>query len=174
MTTHFTESDATFSPCKTYRYSLTRGWRGEDATEPTVLWVMLNPSTADADKTDPTVRKCIAFTSSWGFSRMQVGNVFAMRATNPCELKRAMQHGHDPIGPKNEPLLLAMARNAALVVAGWGRHARLQDRGAYTLDRLASVTDVHCLRLNDDGSPAHPLYLPVKLSPSLLRGRLAA
>ena len=80
---------AEISPCGLYRYSLTRKW---EAWKGTVNFIMLNPSTADAQEDDPTIRRCIGFAKAWGYGGIVVTNLFAYRATNPKELKKSFQH----------------------------------------------------------------------------------
>lgn len=158
---------AIFSPCGRYRYLLTRhlcreykgdqvGKRGKVAT-----FIMLNPSTADAARNDPTIRKCIGFAQRWQCETLQVLNLFAVRATLPRIMKRAA----DPIGPENlhwfTCALTAHAVDDHLVVCAWGVHgAHLgQDRAMLswlTEQGIAPLT----LGLTRDGHPRHPLYVP--------------
>src|SRR5581483_4090035 len=81
-----------------------------------VLWVMLNPSTADANEDDNTIGRCVSFSDSWGYSGILVANLYAYRATDPKTLKAAA----DPIGPENYRYIRALSERAALVVVGWG------------------------------------------------------
>lgn len=83
----------TFSPCRTYRYSLVHEW---DRDLPRVAFIMLNPSTADENALDPTLRRCLGFARSWGYGSFEIGNVFAFRATDP----KAMKAAADPFGPE--------------------------------------------------------------------------
>lgn len=141
-----------------YRYELRRWWGAEDA--PYVLFVMLNPSTADADVDDPTIRRCIGFTKSWGYSRLFVGNLFAYRATRPAELKTA----RDPVGHPNDVWLRSMARGAKLVIAAWGAHGPA-GRAAEVTTILTEWGEVHCLGLTKAGRPRHPLYVRGETQP---------
>ena len=102
------QRDALFSPCGTYRYRLTRRW----AEGPAVAFIMLNPSTADGSVDDPTIRRCIGYGQSWGYGALAVGNLYAFRATEPQELRRA----RDPIGPDNDRHLECIAETATRVV----------------------------------------------------------
>jgi len=105
-----------------YRYWLSRAWgdavtlSGKELPRPYVLWVMLNPSTADASKDDPTIRKCIGFTTRMGFERLVVVNLFAWRATEPRELTQHV----DIIGPRNNEFIKSYAADAAVIVCAWG------------------------------------------------------
>src|SRR5262249_14212908 len=94
---------AVISDCGRYRYSLTRRWG--DAAEPRALFVMLNPSTADAEQDDPTIRRCIGFAKAWGMGSLEVVNLYALRATDPAALLSAP----DPIGPKNDTMITSAA-----------------------------------------------------------------
>lgn len=148
-------SGAIISPCGTYRYHLWRRW---DETLPTMVWVMLNPSTADASEDDPTIRRCMGFARREGCGGISVRNVFALRATNPDEL---LKHP-DPFGPENEDHLLA-ARNCSLMtllVLGWGsRIKRLNSY--YTRAAVCLVGQKpNCFGTTKGGDPRHPLYLP--------------
>lgn len=145
---------AILSPCRLYRYSLTREWGGGKA----VLFVGLNPSTANETQDDPTIRRCIAFAREWGYSRLHMANLFAFRATEP----RAMMNASDPIGPDNDMHLLALADNSALTVAAWGIHGKHVDRHIKVRMMLPRL---HYLRLTKHGYPSHPLYLPKTLRP---------
>ncbi len=150
---------ATFSPDRVYRYALWRRW-GEG---PGVLWVMLNPSTADEVKNDPTVRRCIGYTRAWKYNAVVVGNIFALRATDPKELYRSA----DPVGPDNNDYLCSLAGGAALIVCAWGTHGDYEGRGTAVHELLADVAapKLHVLGLTKHGHPVHPLYQKASLLP---------
>ena len=162
MTTLFAEieapeSGAILSPCGTYRYHLWRRW---DSCLPTMVWVMLNPSTADATNDDPTIRRCIGFAKREGCGGISVRNVFALRATNPDELAK---HA-DPFGPENEEHLLA-ARSVSLLtvlVCGWGAKPANKRLRSYfrNAESILSVQKPNCFGVTKAGDPRHPLYLP--------------
>ncbi len=141
---------ASFSPDGVYRYRLLRRWsRGGR-----VLWVMLNPSTADAQRDDPTIRRCIGFSRAWGFGGMEVVNLYALRATDPAVLR-----GHpDPVGRDNDAHIRAGPRSAAMVVAAWGASCTDEARIVRVLAMLGEK--VWCLGLTRGGMPRHPLYAP--------------
>lgn len=153
---------AVFSPCGGYRYQL-----GRTLTPPgispsrTCLFLMLNPSTADAFQLDPTVRRCIGFASSWGCDQLLVGNLFALRSTDP----KALYETADPVGAQNDSMLRELAELADVVVCAWGVHGAHQDRGRVVRAALQPVFDLHHLGLTKDGHPRHPLYLPAVLTP---------
>lgn len=118
----FTDSGATFSDCRTYRYRLHRIW---DAGKPPCAFIMLNPSTATEAVLDPTVRRCVGYAMAWGYGGLIVGNVFALRSTDP----RALYAAADPIGPANDDALAEIAQAAGLVVCAWGKHGHYKRRG---------------------------------------------
>ena len=150
---------ATFDADRLYRYRLSRVW---DASLPRVNFLMLNPSTADAFKLDPTVTRCANFAKDWGYGAVEVTNVFALRSTDPAGLKA----GTDPVGgPANNKAITYAARAAidsgGLVVAAWGVHATLGGRGRAVLKLLADKgIELHALRVTKAGHPGHPLYVP--------------
>lgn len=146
-----------------YRYRLERAWEPAKAR---CAFIMLNPSTADARQDDPTIRRCIGFARKWGFGGLVVGNLFALRATDPRELLRAV----DPVGPENDAHLLAIARTAGLVVAAWGTMAELRGRGAAVRESLEREgVELQVLGLTAEGYPRHPLYLKRELQPRAWR-----
>lgn len=147
---------AVFSRGRTYRYDL---WRILDG-EGSVAFAGLNPSTADEQRNDPTVRRCIGFARSWGFGVFHMLNVFAYRATDPREMYQA----DDPIGASNDEWLLRIAHRADLVVAAWGTHGAHLGRGEEVRQLLAGV-ELHHLGLTKDGHPRHPLYLRADSTP---------
>ncbi|MGI9331693.1 MAG: DUF1643 domain-containing protein [Gammaproteobacteria bacterium] len=140
---------ARFSRCRCYRYALWRCWGAGGQ----VLFVMLNPSTADARDDDPTIRRCSALARDWGFGSLAVANLFAFRATRPAVLKRAS----DPVGPRNDGWIARLCGEADLVVAAWGNHGAYAGRAARVRSTLSRP---HHLGLNKTGEPAHPLYRP--------------
>jgi hypothetical protein len=148
------EASAVFSEDMTYRYKLTRTW-GTSGTH--AVWVMLNPSTADARQDDPTIRRCTAFTKAWGLDGLVVVNLFALRATDPVELL-----GHPaPVGEANDRFIRDAVHPWSVVVAAWGTHKIAAARARAVLGILTAQTDaVGCLGVTKDGRPRHPLYVP--------------
>jgi hypothetical protein len=131
---------AVISDCGRYRYSLGRRWgRG-----PVLAWVMLNPSTADAEVDDPTIRRCIGYGRAWGFEG--IVDLFALRATYPREVSRAAE----PIGPANDETLL-WASCADWVMAAWGAHPWARRRAADVYRLIGG--EMLCLGTTRDGSP---------------------
>ena len=141
----------------TYRYLLGRQWRS--STKGPVLFIMLNPSTADADVDDPTIRRCISYGVSWGYGGIEVVNLFALRSTDPKRLTQVP----DPIGPENERYILEAAARASKIVAAWGVHGEINDRGLDVLHLLKDY-NVYCLGVTKRQRPKHPLYLRKDLS----------
>jgi hypothetical protein len=155
-------ASAILSDCKNYRYSLTRIW---DNSKPKVLFIMLNPSTADAEKDDPTIRRCIRFAKDWGYGGLYVVNLFALRATNPKELLAAPF----VVGVDNEKWIRKMGSLSDLVICAWGNGSivnKLQKRLDHTWKPLSWINKpLHYLELSKDGTPKHPLYLSKHLTP---------
>ncbi len=147
--------DTIFSPCRTYRYSLWREWAPDSGV---VMFIGLNPSTADEIQDDPTIRRCIGFARAWGYGALCMGNLFAFRATDPAEMLDA----DDPVGPENDRMLVTLASQASLVVAAWGNDG--SHRGRSTAVRRL-IPELNYLKRNLSGQPAHPLYLPGNLKP---------
>ncbi len=143
--------DAEISDCGRYRYSLTREW---DETKPAMLWVMLNPSTADGKEDDPTIRRCIGFAKQWGFGSLEVVNLFALRATDPKDVDSCP----DRNGPENWVHLGKMNDYGTVVVA-WGAN-KTAEKFVRTWEKVPS--HLKCLGTTKSGAPKHPLYIPKK------------
>lgn len=160
---------AEIDPTGRYRYHLLRAWDSElfqgELKRKGVCWIMLNPSTADAEDDDATIRKITTYTKAWGYGHLVVVNLFAWRATDP----RALKASEDPVGPENDRWISSAARSAGLVVCGWGNHGDLRGREAQVLRLLrAAATEPLALRITKRGAPEHPLYLPGDLRPQEL------
>lgn len=146
--------DAILSECGFYRYWLTRKW----AEGPVLLFVMLNPSIADATVDDATIRKCVTFAHAHGFGALEVVNLFAFRASKPTDLAR---HGWR-IGEKNDERIESAARACDAICVAWGANgspyvdARVQQVAPLL---YASGKTVQCLKITRSGYPQHPLYL---------------
>jgi hypothetical protein len=157
--------DAVISECQSYRYLLVREWL---PGQPSINWIMLNPSTADARRDDATIRRCLQFSRAWGYGRMVVTNLFAFRATDP----EALKMDADPVGPDNDEFLLATAAAAKTVVLGWGTHGEYRARGAEVCQLLKDFP-LKCLGVTNGGFPRHPLFMKsdTQLEPYLGRAR---
>lgn len=151
----YVSQKARFSSCKRYRYRLEREWNEGRGT---VLFIGLNPSTADHRRDDPTIRRCVRFARDWGYRRMQIVNLFAYRATYPEDLLTAA----DPVGSSNDRWISSSHKEADLTVACWGNHGMHLQRDRIIRKRLDRL---HCLRMNRSQQPAHPLYLKASLRP---------
>lgn len=153
------KNTAELSKCRNYRYALWRTW---DVSKPYVMFIGLNPSTADETIDDPTLNKCIRYARSWGYSGVVMANLFAFRATAPSDMKSAI----DPVGPDNDKWLTSLAEDAHLVVAAWGNHGSFLERS----EQVATlISEFYCLKLNKSGQPAHPLYQAAQLLPVPLK-----
>lgn len=143
-----------------YRYTLHRRWGDRPGA---VVWIMLNPSTADDRVDDPTVRRCVGFTRAWGFDAAVVVNLYALRATDPAVLRAAA----DPVGPDNDAWLADLTRPAGLLrVAAWGAHRLAAARAADLLGRrVLPAAGLVCLGTTSTGQPRHPLYIPAGRRP---------
>lgn len=145
---------AIISADKMYRYSLTRKF----GDGPAMLFIMVNPSTADEVDNDPTIRKCMGFARRHDCGSIVVGNKFAYRSTEVSLLKQVA----DPVGPENDKHLMDMMRGAKYAVVGWGSLGklppRLRGRWMEIVDRarIAGV-ELKCFSTTADGHPRHPL-----------------
>ncbi len=145
--------EARFSDCQTYRYRLERTW-GHSGR---LTWVMLNPSTADATQDDPTIRRIISFTKTFGYDGAWVVNLFALRATDPAQLKCH----RDPVGPLNFQEITAVFDAPAPIICAWGANAAAKEQAAKFLWRAyCEKRQLFSLGRTKRGSPRHPLYVP--------------
>lgn len=152
----YTSQGATFDDARIYRYRLWRGWGDVRVVPDYVLWLMLNPSTADEHVLDATLRRCQRFTRDWGYSAFVVANLFALRSRDPKKLMTVA----DPVGPENDEYIYEAAAYAALIVCGWGGEKIAQPR-ARAVQQLLVGRPLHCLKVNADQqqSPMHPLFV---------------
>jgi hypothetical protein len=145
---------AQISDCKRYRYLLTRTWNDNRDALP---FVMLNPSTADAEIDDPTIRRCISFAEREGAGGIMVANLYAYRATDPTSLWAR----EDPYGPANDHALMQVASFAAAagipIVCAWGVHGGRNNRPIVMMQQAGAR--LVCLGRTKDGHPRHPLYV---------------
>lgn len=180
----YIEKDAVLSKCGKYRYRLRRRWD----SSPVVVFAMLNPSTADHEKDDPTIRKCVGFAKHWGFGAIEIINLFAIRSSSPDDVMKAS----DPVGENNwvhvqrcltssydenmewEGTVLAgerLVRYPLWVICAWGAHGRHMGQDQEFLgwvDQTGVDTQLRCLGLTKKGLPRHPLYVPYTQEPDML------
>lgn len=152
-------SRAVYSPCMAYRYDLVRRW---DAGGRAALFIGLNPSTATEAQNDPTVERCERRARAMGFGAFRMGNIFALRATDP----RDMRAHAEPVGALTDAHLRAAALWADLIVCAWGAHGIHLGREGAVINLLrATGKPLHVLGLTKAGAPRHPLYLPYAATP---------
>ncbi len=146
--------NAIISDCGKYRYMLRRDLLTIRDADPAVF-VMLNPSIADATEDDPTIRRCMGFATSWGCDELIVVNLYALRATNPKELWKA----HDPFGPENHTMLRDTLRRYKKAVCAWGANAKPEAVKQFQERAEFEGASLYCLGVTKAGAPRHPLYL---------------
>lgn len=149
------QKGAIISECGRYRFQLWRIW---DETKPKVLFIMHNPSTADAEKDDPTIRRCIGFARAWGYGGIYVGNLFPYRATDPTDLLKVPYE--ELIPTENYLHRLEMIEKCDLYILAYGNPV-VHHIGI-------GMSDFHnwqALKLTKAGNPCHPLYLKADLKP---------
>ena len=145
----FINKTANFSSCRKYRYSLSRIW---DKQKKFVLFIGLNPSTADEGMDDPTIRRCSGYAQHWGYGGFMIVNLFAYRTTFPSNLKKVKC----PVGSENDKYIIKLSKKADITVAAWGDNGNLYNRDKQV---LSLVPNLVCLKINKSRQPAHPLYL---------------
>ncbi len=161
-------SGAIISDCGRYRFTL---WRAlpDGHAGMCVNFIMLNPSTADHEKDDPTIRRCIGYARSWGFGKLIITNLFALRSTSP----RVLEDDEDPIGEGNDKQIMAMADQSHRIILAWGNHGAIRGRGKAVrkmLDEGGVMEEFnYCLGMNKTGEPVHPLYQPKDLEAKRMR-----
>ncbi len=152
-----------FSPCRKWRYVLKHTWRDLfDTEERAVAWIALNPSTADENRLDPTLRRIRGFSMDWGFNTFYMLNLFGFRATDPKDMLAA----EDPVGPENDRWICEIAKKSPFTVCAWGVHGKYLDRQKAVFSELRALNcSLRYLELTKDGVPKHPLYLRKDLKP---------
>ncbi len=157
-------SQAVYSDCERYRYTLTRTW---DDTGPQALFIMLNPSTATELQNDPTVERCERRARILGCGAFRVTNIFAWRDTDP----QAMRAAADPVGPDNDAAITDSATTWVRdphdpVIAAWGTHGAHLGRGRAVIALLHQTgRPLLTLGITKDGHPRHPLYIGYAQTP---------
>jgi hypothetical protein len=186
VATDYISKGAEISACGRYRYLLWREWRGshdpsnwrwlgtkdgagKELGDPkSCLFIMLNPSTADGIRDDPTVRRCVAFARAWKFERMEIVNLFAFRATKPETLFRAQKAQTDISGPANQEYIERAAQDAGIIVASWGGSGRgesFQQQTMFGWLNENHVKKLHTLGFTNTAQPRHPLFVPANALP---------
>ena len=135
-----------------YRYELHRRWDNRDR----VVFVGLNPSTADDSVNDATTRRCISIAKDLGFGSLTLVNLFAVRSTDPKALKRFV----DPIGIGNHEILNKHSRDSSIKIAMWGNYGTYLQRDVYARELFS---ELHCFRITKENQPSHVLYLPKEI-----------
>ena len=164
-------AQAQFSPCGRYRWRLERAW---DPAQPRLLFIGLNPSRADAERDDPTLRRLVGFARAWGFGALEVVNLFARCSASPALLRRCS----DPIGGDNDRWLRHRIgqlrwRMADALWLGWGNGGGWRQRDQQVLRLIAaelpSAVPLLVLGLTAGGQPRHPLYVTAAAQPLQLQ-----
>lgn len=148
------DNECVFSRDRKHRYTLVHRPDPLLGGGRLLMWIGLNPSTADENQLDPTLRRILGYTLREGYDGFIMTNLFAWRATLPADMRAAK----DPVGPDNDRWLVECAMRCDRVVAAWGSHGSFLGRDAHTVKLLCDFNLV-CLSLNADGAPGHPLYL---------------
>lgn len=147
------ERDALISDDGLYRWWLSRRWARSDGGY--ALSIGLNPSKADHMIDDPTIRREVDFAHKWGVDALAKVNLFGFRATEPQDMKHAL----DPIGPHNDAWIKRLAHGAKIIVVAWGGDGGFMDGDKRVLELLGDKP-LFCLGVTKDGFPRHPLYVP--------------
>lgn len=153
-------SGATFSACNRYRYVLWREW----GSGPWCNFIMLNPSTADAEVNDPTIERCVRRAQTLGCGALYVTNAFALRSTDP----KALYAEADPVGPENDEAIRRTIGLCSLIICGWGEHCEKVRKGR--ADQIVAMIrhdgrEPKALAINSSGAPKHPLYVGYAVQP---------
>lgn len=169
MALEYIAKGATLSPDGRYRYSLWREWRGthdpnnwewmyaDQGVPKPCVFIMLNPSTADSQIDDPTIRKCVGFAWRWRYEKLVVINLFAYRTANPKELRGLS----DPVGPHNSHHIREILQQAGRVICAWGADESVSQQDQTMMGWLdAESIQPFCLGTTKLGAPRHPLYIP--------------
>lgn len=152
----FEDSGATFSKDRKYRYCLWRIWNTE---KPLVMFIGLNPSTANETKTDNTITRVKGFTADWGFGGFYMMNLFAIVSKNPKVLKT----DPNPLGD-NDGWLEKIAPKCKKVIFAWGNFKEARERSKDVIKMFPNACALH---INKNGSPKHPLYVSADVVPVL-------
>lgn len=158
MSTLFDDNGAVFSADRKYRYALWRIW---DKSKPLVMFIGLNPSTANETKPDPTITRVKGFATDWGYGGFYMMNLFAIVSEDPAVL----QTDPNPMGD-NAGWIEEIAPKCSIIVFAWGNFKQAQKRGNFVTKQFPHA---YCLILNKNGSPRHPLYVKSEVMPTLYK-----
>jgi hypothetical protein len=153
---------AVFDISGKYRYALWRVW---DISKLYIGWILLNPSTADELKLDPTLRRCKRFSEGWGYGGFYVFNVFGLKSTNPKELIKS----RDPIGNLNDSTIIFKITCVSKIIVGWGNNILKFKERYLELDKILCHEELYALKVTNLDQPSHPLYLKKDLKPFLYK-----
>lgn len=136
-----------------HRLHLSRRWLGSGGI---VNWIMLNPSTAGDFEDDPTIRKCVGFAKRWGYSGIDVTNLFTFRATDPSDLRALVKIDYARAVGLADGALIEKAKSASIVIAAWGINGTLAGRDKDVMNRVLQGTEFYCIGRTKNGHPLHP------------------
>ena len=156
MSDLFKNNGAEFSPCRKHRYSLWRIW---DEKKPLIMFIGLNPSTANEIEPDPTIRRVIGFANSWGYGGVYMMNLFTIVSSNPAILLNGEKWGNFQFDLQ---FIRQFADRCEEIVFAWGNFKEAKDRG---FEMAKIYPDALCLKKNKNGSPIHPLYVKADIVP---------
>ena len=166
--------NAEISPDKLFRYNLTRIWHDGWAPVKLLNVVMLNPSTADAEQDDPTIKRLVHRATEEGYNGIVVNNLYAFRSSYPSVLLNRWARGSDVIGPENNNRIFAAATQAGATLVAWGCHVLVCKRDRAVLELLyAAGRPVYCVGLTAEGFPKHPLHVAYAQKMFKYAGRFA-
>jgi len=151
----FDNDGATFDSTRQYRYCLWRKW---DINLPFIMFIGLNPSTANEHSDDPTIRRVMRFARDWGYGGVFMLNLFAYVTTNPKQLLTCT----DAIGPENDMYLFGVSKRCNRIIFAWGAFKETKERAK---DIMLLFPNAEALVINKDGTPRHPLYVPGDVIP---------
>lgn len=146
---------AIISACGKYRWLLTRPAELQNPTQGPAVFLMLNPSTADASLDDPTIRRCRGFAKSWGCDGLAVINLYAFRSTSPAAMKLA----EDPVGEFNDDYIADIVKVNNKIICAFGNNAAIDRVKAVYRNLTELGADLYCLGTTKSGMPKHPLYI---------------
>jgi hypothetical protein len=149
---------ADFSPCRKYRYTLWRIW---DASKPMIMFIGLNPSTANEYDPDPTITRVIGFATRWGYGGVYMMNLFSLVSSKPKDLLTCA----DPVNG-NDKWLIDISKKSERIVFAWGSFKQAKERSKFVSDMFP---EAYALDVNDDGAPQHPLYVKGDIVPVLFK-----